>query len=273
MNFLSTKTLGVITKVAHDCSASELKTMLMISDLSDGDPPPIENKYEIVRKPLLAAWRAAKDAGDVEAHQAQLEFVRLLVEAFGPRPLGRAKKIEALREALRSDGYELQTQGTGLGGLTCRILPSEPEAAPLAPEITALEAELTTRGYNEALAHYQLAVKHFTEQDHPSSNGQLRAALESLIVSLAIDHAGYTDNGKANQGGIAIKTLYTPGGKPPVIVGQPLPERDGGAMLQGIWDISHSNGSHPGLSDAQEARIRMQLITGLAQFLLRHFPV
>ncbi|MBP5907427.1 hypothetical protein F3K40_19195 [Streptomyces sp. LBUM 1478] len=271
MNLLSTKTLGVITEVANDSSASELKNMLMISGLSDGDPPRPDNKYEIVRKPLLIARRAIQEAGEVEAHRDMLEFVRLLVESL--RPFNRTEKLNALREALRSDGYELQTELNSDRSLTCRILPSEPEAAPLAPEITALEAELTARGYTEALGHYQLAVKHFAEQDHPSSNSQLRAALESLIVHLAIDHTGYIDNTKASQGGLAIKTLYVPGGKPPAVLGQPLPERDGGAMLQGIWDISHSNGSHPGLSDAQEARIRMQLITGLAQFLLRHFPV
>ncbi|MFI0983597.1 hypothetical protein ACH4SP_42145 [Streptomyces sp. NPDC021093] len=200
-----------------------------------------------------------------------LEFVRLVSEWL--HRYRRAKELDALREALRSDGYELQTDVNGQGRSACRLLPSEPEAAPLAPQITALEAELAARGYADALGHYRLTVKHFAEQDHASSNGQLRAALESLIVNLAVDHTGYVDNNQANQGTNAINTLYVKSGKPPAVLGKPLPERDGGAMLHGIWHISHTNGSHPGLSDAQEARIRMQLITGLAQFLLRHFPV
>lgn len=51
-----------------------------------------------------------------------------------------------------------------------------------------------------------------------------------------------------------------------------MPARDGGHLIQGVWDISHTNGSRPGLSDAQEARTRMQFITAAAQLLLRHFP-
>jgi hypothetical protein len=102
--------------------------------------------------------------------------------------------------------------------------------------------------------------------------GQLRNMLESLIKSLAMDHAGYVDTGKANQGGQAIKHLYVQGAQPPATIGDPLPERDGGGMLQGVWDILHSNGPHPGLSDADETRIRMQLGTALARFLLKHFP-
>ncbi|MEU9046580.1 MULTISPECIES: hypothetical protein [unclassified Kitasatospora] len=270
MNTLSIRTLGLIIETAVDsCSGTELKNMLMMTELGDGDPPKFTSKAEMLRPALLRAQRSATQGDNANAHKALLEFVRLLVESLNPF---YRDKLPALTEAMSGDGFELQITRNN-SKLTCRVLPNEPTVAPLNPEITALEAELKARGYTQALGHYQLAVKHFAEQDHASSNGQLRAALESLIVSLAVDHAGYTDNGKANQGGVAIKSLYTPGGRPPAALGQPLPERDGGAMLQGIWDISHSNGSHPGLSDAQEARIRMQLITGLAQFLLRHFPI
>jgi hypothetical protein len=48
--------------------------MLMISGLSDGDPPRTDNKYEIVRKPLLTARRATQDARDqAQAHRRQAE--------------------------------------------------------------------------------------------------------------------------------------------------------------------------------------------------------
>ncbi|MER7750266.1 hypothetical protein ABT013_33925 [Streptomyces bacillaris] len=270
MDTLSIRTLGRITEIAVDsCSGTELKNMLMMSELGDCVPPKFTSKAEMLRPALLNARISAAQQDNAHAHEALLEFVQLLVEGLKP---DHRDKLPALTEAMSIDGYELQITENN-SKITCQVLPNEPAVAPLNPEITVLEAELKARGYTEALGHYQLAVKHFGEQDHASSNGQLRAALESLIVKVAVGHVGYADNGKANQGGIAIKSLYTPGGKPPAVLGQPLPERDGGAMLQGIWDISHSNGSHPGLSDAQEARIRMQLITGLAQFLLRHFPV
>jgi hypothetical protein len=274
MDTLSTKTLGVITEVAKEFRASEIKTMLMVSGLSDGDPSGEPNKSELVRQPLLNARKRASTSNDAKAHEALLEFARCLAEALSST---RGTYHHRLEEALRSDGYELQiTPDLPTGRNTCRILPSEPPVAPLNPEMTAFEAELDSRGYKTALGHYQSAIKNFAEQDHPASNGQLRCTLESLVVSLAVDHTGYIDTGKANQGTQAIKTLNVPlqpgQPQPPCVLGQPLPEQDGGALLRGVWGISHLNGSHPGLSDAQEARIRMQLVTALGQLLLRHFP-
>jgi hypothetical protein len=51
-----------------------------------------------------------------------------------------------------------------------------------------------------------------------------------------------------------------------------LHERDGGLLLRGLWQLSHTRGSHPGRSDADEARFRMQVITAAARFLRKHFP-
>ena len=57
-----------------------------------------------------------------------------------------------------------------------------------------------------------------------------------------------------------------------MIDGRYLPEDDGGMLLRGLWKLSHTNGSHPGQSDPDEARFRMQVITAVARFLLNHFP-
>jgi hypothetical protein len=261
----------------------------MASGLYDGAVPELDpvdlanrgssgpNAQELLRKPLLAAHQEAKD-GNREAHDALLEIVRLGAERVAAwyRDVD-ALPLSALREALLTDGYELRMivitwDLPWRGNVEVQLLPVDPDAIPISTEITALEAELDSRGYTEAREHYRLAVKHFTEQDHPSANGQLRNMVESLVKHLAVDHAGYVDTGRSGQGGLAINTLYTAGGQPPAVVGQPLPENDGGRMLHGIWNILHSNGPHPGLSDADEARLRMQLCTGLARFLLKHFP-
>ena len=141
---------------------------------------------------------------------------------------------------------------------------------PLAPEITALESELAARGYNVALNHYRHAVDGLVNKKYESANGDLRAAFEDLVTRLAEDQAGYqrtvdkaTGQPRANQGGAAVKHLLD---------GGHVPEKDGGKLLQGLWDMTHTNGSHPGQSDAEEARFRMQVVTAVARFLLRHFP-
>lgn len=283
VNTLSTRTLGHLITAAGNSylSKSDLRDLLMQSGLYEAaelDPTELidhgtsgPNRQETLRTPLLAAHEQAR-TGNREAHDALLEIVRLGAERVARRGYAEST-LSALHESLLSDGYELRVGDPDLhGNRECRLLPIDPDAVPVGTEITALEAELDQRGYTEALVHYRSAVDNFTDQDHPASNRQLRNMVESLVKHLAADHTGYTDNGRSGQGGAAINTLYTPGGRPPAVVGQPLPENDGGRMLHGIWNILHSNGPHPGLSNADEARIRMQLCTALARFLLRHFP-
>lgn len=285
MNTLSTKTLGHLIHLAETMRKSSIRDLLMQSGLYDatgmdtaglldrGTAGP--NKSETLRKPLLNAHDMSLQ-GNREAHDALLAAVRLVAERTADWHSRDAEaRLFPLRETLLSDGYDLRVINTNpLADFTTYeidLLPVDPDAIPLSEEITALEAELENRAYSEAREHYREAVKHFTDQEHASSNGALRKMIESLVKHLAIDHTGYVDNGKANQGGAAIKTLYVENGKPPVVQGQPLPEIDGGRMLHGIWQFLHP-GAHPGLSDSDEARIRMQLCTALARFLLKHFP-
>ncbi|MGW6100787.1 hypothetical protein ACWFRK_42215 [Streptomyces sp. NPDC055157] len=274
MDNLSTRTLAKFIKIAKTLSTSDIFDLIMEANLWTERIDKSSNRQEILRSALMNAH--SKAARDDNALQALLDFARCLVEFDLVND--QVELIPELQESLRSDGYELVLDiidsSVGRRGwrYSARILPFDSSRTPLHQEMTALENELSDRSYTVALGYYQLALKHFAEQDHPSSNGQLRTALESLIVSLAVEHTGYNDSGKANQGGAAIKKLYTVGGQPPTVLGRPLPEKDGGTMIQGIWDISHLNGSHPGFSDAHEARIRMQLVTAAAQFLLRHFP-
>ena len=143
-----------------------------------------------------------------------------------------------------------------------KILPTDAAPVPLAGEISALEAELTARGYTSVLNHYQQAIDGFTNHKYESANGDLRTTLEDLVVRLAEDHTGYQRKEKASQGYNTIRHMLDNGH---------LPEDDGGMLLHGLWKLSHTHGSHPGQSDADEARFRMQVITATARFLLRHF--
>ncbi|MFC9081905.1 hypothetical protein ACFTY7_33870 [Streptomyces sp. NPDC057062] len=279
MQTLSTRTLSRMIKIAKRLPKSDILDLIMEADLWSTSINEEGNRQEILRTALMGARASAIEDDDVQAHQGLLAFAGSLFESELVREVGDlVTELAELSESLRTDGWEVidrtdpNSNAATAERHRVRIVRADSAQVYLRQETNALEHELEARGYKKALGHYREALSSFAGQKHASSNGQLRTALEALVVSLAVDHTGYEDNGRANQGGTALKTLYSRDAPGPVIIGKPLPTRDGGTLIQGVWDISHTNGSHPGLSDAQEARIRMQLITGVMMFLLRHFP-
>lgn len=272
MSTFTVQTTGTLVQVVAKSrlTKSELRTLLQKSgfEVQTGDAG---NKEELVRGPLDTARKAAAE-GDDSQHRALLDFTRFFVVALSPND---RRLLPALNAALTSNGFDLHMEPTGGfdDEVTCRILPMEPGAVALEPEITALEVELQGRGYTVAAAAYRDAVDCHADLRFSPANSAIRAVMESLVTELAVDHAGYVRPPHTNTGREAIKRLIdAQSGSKTTTLGQPLPLGDGGEMLRGIWSILHTNGCHPGTSDAQESRLRIQLVTGLAQFLLRHFP-
>lgn len=272
MTTLSDPTLGLLVRIGDKpLSARNIKTLMMETGIFQyGNRE--DNKAELLRSRLTGA-RAAADAGDGEARRALLAFVEGLVGHVAGATLKEPDWMDELQERLRADGLELREEpgpGPGRYGSGYKLLPTDPTPVALPQEITALESELTARGYTIALNHYQHAVDGLVNKKYESANGDLRAALEDLVTRLAEDHTGYqraldskTGQPVANQGGRAVAHLVDK---------SHLPEKDGGKLLQGLWAMTHTNGSHPGQSDAEEARFRMQVVTAVARFLLKHFP-
>jgi hypothetical protein len=271
MRVLSDPTLGLVVEIAADYfSDSDLKTLLMRADLWQyGEGKGRGNKQELVRSSLLAARDHAEEYGDTDdVRRALLTFIRMIVERTVRNPADTWPWFPELREALLADGYELtwdvkETDPWGPAPASnFRIRPTDAGPVPLSTEISALEAELRSRSYNQALNHYQQATEAFDRHHYEAANSQLRTALEDLVTRLAEDHAGYQRPAKANTGTDAIRHLIQHGH---------IPERDGGNMLSGLWQMIQTNGPHPGQTDADEARWRMQMVTATARFLLRHF--
>jgi hypothetical protein len=280
MSELSDPTLAVLTEAGQKLSESDLTTMLMRAGIYEYSPRKTgiqrENKAELIRSRLLAARAAAQD-GDTGAHRGLLAFATDLVQRTVTNPQHPPHWFSELGDALLADGYELSwngdaprtaplTGGTWVaiqGNIRYSILPTDAAPVPLAGEISALEAELAARGYMSVLNHYRQAVDGFTNHKYESANSDLRTALEDLVTRLAEDHTGYKRQRQASQGGPAISHMIQSGH---------LPDRDGGLLLRGLWHLSHTHGSHPGRSDADEARFRMGVITATARFLLKHFP-
>lgn len=214
---------------------------------------------------ILSRAQAHAEEGDGGAHRGLLKFAGLLAQEYIRYPLEPRWWLQELQDALLADGYQLTRVGEEgpRHYIRCTILPTDTGPIPLAAEVSALETDLAKRGYTTVLDHYRQAVDSFIHRNYGAANGQLRTALEALVVQVAIDHASYTSNGKANQGGLAIKHL---------VDNDHVPERDGGGMIHGVWQMTHTKGSHPGPSTVDEASIRMQLITAAVRFLLNRFP-
>lgn len=264
MRTLSFPTLGLLIEIADELfdRRTELAPLMMRCDLLQ-----IEPGGEIRRVLLnsLMAARAAAEAGDQQAHRNLLRFAQLIVEKRANHPRGMSQlQISELREALLADGYQLTWVPLPNDYTArCKILPTDAAPVPLGPEISALDAELASRNYTTVLEHYRDAVDGLINHKYGSANGDLRTTLEDLVTRLAEDHTGYPRPAKANTGTEAIRHL---------VQGGHIPERDGGNMLSGLWQMIQTNGPHPGQTDADEARWRMQMVTATARFLLRHFP-
>lgn len=211
----------------------------------------------------VMSTHAAAKAGDAQAHRNLLLFARLIAEKRTNHPPHISEREESeLFEALLADGYELSWEGTTDYVKCCQLRPTDASPVPLAGEISALEWELGVRGYDVALNHYRQAVATY-DAHNESANSQLRTTLEELVMRLAEDHTTYSRPvGKAGDGGCAIRTLRGH---------QRLADSDGGVLLDGLWKMTHTNGSHPGRSDARETRFRLHVITATALLLLHRF--
>lgn len=276
MNGLSEPTLGLLIEASQHLTGSDLKTVLLKAGIHYSETTD-NNKQDLVRWRLLRARDEALDGDDGTA-RGLLRFTAEVIQWTVSDPDEPPRWFPELRDALLADGYELTWDGTPPkvtplvsssswlkipGSICYKILPTDAAPVPLAREISALEAELAARGYMSVLNHYQQAVDGFTNHKYESANGDLRTTLEDLVTRLAEDHADYPRQAQASQGNAAITHMIQSGH---------LPENDGGLLLRGLWRLSHTNGSHPGQSDADESRFRMQVITATARMLLRHFP-
>lgn len=277
---LSDPTLGLLVEtIDHEYSKDQILTLLLRADLRQYEAlgQGGSSKQGLIRKHICGAQDLVRSHDDAQAHKALLNLVRLLVEDAVGDPQAPPGWFGNLREALLADGFELTWTREEKAPIsespwisrrptvivTYRILPTDSGPVPLPQEISAFEHELIVRRYDDVLIHYRQAISNFEQHNAEASNSQLRTALEALVVHLATEKANWAGpSAGQGGGGPAIQHLITHGF---------LPERDGGKLLQGLWQISHSNGSHPGQSDADEARTRMQLVTATGRFLLRHF--
>ncbi|MFJ5260092.1 hypothetical protein ACIQAC_06405 [Streptomyces sp. NPDC088387] len=272
MKLLSSPVIGCAAEIAKDIHPKEeLELLFMKAGLDSFVPTDPYTKAELVIRTVRGAQQQAADA-DFAARKALYEFVRLIAERTAPSEQGdipTGTPFWRLSEALRADGFDLvaeyeiseDTWGRSMTNLVgVRLLPLDEPRVPLSNEITSLEHAFDRLGMTVARNCYRQAVDNLVEQRFEAANGQLRAMFEAVVVHVATAH-GFTTT-RQGAGGPAVRHLIDQG---------LLPENDGGSFVRGLWQITHTNGSHPGTSDAGEARFRLQAMTGAARYLIDRF--
>lgn len=153
--------------------------------------------------------------------------------------------IRSFLQALRADGWEF-SEG--------KLIPTTPEPAVLAPEITRLQQELQDLEFTVAGTHYQQALDNFRMGLWETSNGALRSFLENLYTELCRQK---TDRFFANPGG-ALQHLHQTHHIEP---GEYI-------LAKGLLDMSNTHGAHHGISNPEEALFRFHFSTALGRYLL-----
>ncbi len=155
-----------------------------------------------------------------------------------------AELFPELVNSLDHDGYKLDRNG-----LRAK-LPSE---LPLVEEENELTNVLDRYGYSVAKGHYEQAVAAHTRGDWAASNSQLRSFVEEFFNRIAdkVVPDSYSSSHQCQQA-LAKAGFFQ----------SDLNEwlDDGRGFVQGFWKRLHPQGSHPGLSEKEDATFRLHLV-------------
>lgn len=164
--------------------------------------------------------------------------------------------VAELRLSLLEDGYSLSFDDGKWS-----IGPIGAEEIPLPPQVSDLEAALKAKGFAVSANHYQQAFSAFKRQDWEACNSSTRSTVEGFFVEVAQAKAGFVPRPGHGEGGNAIQSLANSG----------LFEPGENDYIKGFWKMSHTNGSHPGLSSEQEALFRFSAATSELSFFLHRW--
>lgn len=243
----SSRTVGLLVEAVSAHTATHMETLFLKAEVDRWRADAAPNKE--ARAQILL--RNLRSDGTKDAYNGVLELTRPLLK------VGKASSDwnqpsdwwPSLRDAAAADGWEYdETRDV--------LVPTVP-GAQVADEVTWLEEELRRRGWTTTAGHYQQAVESFAAGNWAAANGQLRSFFEDLIRT-----AGGRSSGRSGQVQASVDQLDRYGH---------LITDEGGFVKQ-LWKMLHSNGSHPGLSDEDESRFRLLILTGYARFLLSRLP-
>jgi hypothetical protein len=191
-----------------------------------------------------------------EAVRHRLDYLDL--EEYQGQEFSVPDDVKFIR-SLQRDGFTLDSSGLR------RVLPEQMDLPAADDEVQHLLDKL---GFSVPKGHLAQAIDAHTRGNWTSANSQLRAFLEGLLNDIAdrlAPSAATTPPGHARRRLLAELD-------PPFLF-EPLNEwtGDGKNFSEGVFKRLHPHGSHPGLSDEEDATFRLHLVLIVGRLLLRRF--
>jgi len=238
---LRERTLGVLTRaMAAAFTHGELGTLFMEAEARRWITGPADASREKRARWLL---QALHDDGSPEAEKVALDLLQRVL-AKGGSAWRAPEWMAELENAIEADGLEWDPEEG-------HLVPTVPGLA-LSAEVSALERLLIDKGLATAAGHYRQAVESFSDGNWAAANGQLRSSIEATLPDIAHQLTGK----KINSVPSAVDALRAAGH---LLKGEE-------EFAKGLWALSHSSGSHPGLSDEDESRFRLLAVTGYLRY-------
>ncbi|MEP6479088.1 MAG: hypothetical protein ABJB03_06830 [Rhodoglobus sp.] len=264
---LSESSVGILIERVGLWGHGDLGPFLMRAGVSKGDPGNVNGISRIKRAgaALSAAWRSKNEAGLIAcalgilntarpADPADQWVIDLVGQFRQDGYLVEHHDVDPVKPAWTSEGFVPGAEGSR----TWTIEPLGSDELPLPPQVGSLQRELESAGLAVAANHFSQAYRAFTSGDLEASNSQLRPTFENVVIAIAARATTW----RGTSGGAAIEALNQAG----------LFEKGEYDYTMGLWRMSHKNGSHPGLSNEDEALFRLTSVTALIRFLLHRFP-
>lgn len=263
---ISQTTVGLLIDYLDGSSSqATLGGVLKRHNLGDADPGPDDRKFSNMSK----ARRADKALTAAFKSRKEPDLLDLAATALRDQEddLGSPEWVRELLISLRADGFACTPTTTVIKPASVwatadtetrrAITPLGYTGLSVASLASDLANQLTAKGFATAAGHYDQALKAFHAQNWAASNSQLRTTFESVLVELAMRRTSATPT----QAGPAIEALKANGDLP----------FGPNEYVRGLWKLSHPAGSHPGLSDEDDAHHRIYAVSAIVGWLVRTY--
>jgi hypothetical protein len=163
------------------------------------------------------------------------------------------KSTKELLRALKADGYEVEDG---------KLVPADSLERELAQEINVVYERLRSLEMGDVQNNLEQAHENFIGGNHEACNAMLRTALESTLQHVAARLAGSVE--KIPH----ARPYLAPGDVRKYLSSTAFLSQDEREFVDALYGFASPNGSHPGMSDEAESRLRRLIVVAWIQYCI-----